>query len=250
MQLDLTGRVALVTGSAQRVGRVIALELARHGVNIMVHYHSSSPDEVRSVMQDIKSLGVDATSVQADISTAAGVEQIFSAIKDHFGRLNILVNSASVFQKRSLLEVTLEEWEQTMAVNLTAPFLCTQAAAAMMKENSPPGGAIINICDRGADKPWPEYAHHGISKAGLLALSEVSAVSLGPDIRVNAVTPGPVMKPARRNMSDQDWQAVGENLPLKQVGEAEDVARAVVYLARESFLTGTVIHVNGGEHLT
>lgn len=250
MQLDLTGRVALVTGSASRVGRAIALELARHGVNIMVHYNTASPEQVRSAVQDMKSLGVDAASVQADISTAGGVARVFSAVQEHFGRLHILVNSASTFQKRNLLEVTLEEWEQTMAVNLTAPFLCTQAAAAMMRENTPNGGVIINICDRGADKPWPEYAHHGISKAGLLALSEVSAISLGPDIRVNAVIPGPVMKPAGRNMSDQEWDAVGQKLPLRKVGEAEDVARAVVYLAHESFLTGAVIHVNGGEHLT
>ncbi len=249
MQIDLKDKVALVTGSAQRVGRAIALELARRGVNIMVHYNSASNDELRGTIQDIKSMGVDGFSVQADLSTPEGVAQMFSAVREQFGRLDILVNSASNFQKRQLLDVTLEEWNQTMAINLTAPFLCTQAAAAMMQGNSPSGGAIINICDKGADKPWPDYAHHGVSKAGLLALSQVSAVSLGPHIRVNAIIPGPVMKPAGRGMSDDDWATVGEKLPLKKVGEAEDVARAVVYLASESFLTGTVIHVNGGEHL-
>lgn len=249
MQIDLKDKVALVTGSAQRVGRAIALELARRGVHIMVHYNSAANDELRTTIQDIKSLGVDAFSVQADLTTADGVGKMFSAVREQFGRLNILVNSASNFQKRQLLDVTLEEWNQTLAINLTAPFLCTQAATAMMRENSPTGGAIINICDKGADKPWPEYAHHGVSKAGLLALSQVSAVSLGPDIRVNAIIPGPVMKPAGRSMTDDEWAAVGAKLPLEQVGEAEDVARAVVYLASESFLTGTVIHVNGGEHL-
>jgi NAD(P)-dependent dehydrogenase (short-subunit alcohol dehydrogenase family) len=250
MPVDLKNQVALVTGAAHRVGRAIALELARRGAHILVHYHSSSPETVRSTMQDIKSMGVDAFAVQGDVGRPEGVEQIFTGVREHFGRLNILVNSASIFQKRGLLEVTYEEWQQTMAVNLTGPFLCTQAAAELMRQNTPSGGCIVNICDRGVDSPWPEYAHHGVSKAALWSLTQVSAVSLAPDIRVNAVIPGPVMKPAGRNMSDEAWEAVGKTLPLQRVGAAEDVARAVAYLATEDFLTGTLIHVNGGEHLT
>ncbi len=249
MPYDLTDRVALVTGAAQRVGREIALELARAGTHLIVHYHSASAEIVRSTVQDIKSMGVDAFAVQADIGSAEGVGQIFAAVREHFNRLDILVNSASTFQKRSLLEVTLEDWQQTLDVNLTGPFLCTQAAAALMRENTPLGGVIINICDKGVDGPWPEYAHHGISKAALWALTEVSALSLGPDIRVNAIVPGPVMKPAGRNMSDEAWAEVGAQLPLGRTGSAEDVARAVVYLAREDFISGALLHVNGGEHL-
>lgn len=250
MLVNLQDQVALVTGSAHRVGRAIALELARHGVHILVHYHNSPPDTVRSTVQDIKSMGVDAFAVQGSVGTPEGIEQIFGGVREHFGRLNILVNSASVFQKRGLLDVTYDEWQETMAVNLTGPFLCTQAAAEFMRQNTPPGGCIINICDRGVDAPWAEYAHHGVSKAALWSLTQVSAVSLGPDIRVNAVIPGPVMKPAGRSMSDEAWEAVGRTLPLQRVGSAEDVARAVAYLASEDFLTGTLIHVNGGEHLT
>ncbi len=249
MRIDLAGQVALVTGSAHRVGRAIAIELARCGVHILVHYNRSAPEAVRETLQDIKSLGVDAFAVQGDIGTAAGVEQVFGAVREHFGRLHILVNSASNFQKRNILEVTLDEWQETLNINLTAPFLCTQAAVALMRQNDPPCGSIINICDKGADKPWPEYAHHGVSKAGLLALTQVSAASLGPDIRVNAIIPGPVLKPSGRDMSDEQWEAVGKPLPLQRTGAAEDVARAVVYLASENFLTGTTIHVNGGEHL-
>ncbi len=249
MPIDLSDHVALVTGSAHRVGRAIALELARQGAHIMVHYNSSSPEAVRSTVQDIKSMGVDAYSVQADVSTPEGVEQIFTAIREHFGRLNILVNSASNFQKRGLLDVTFAEWQETLAINLTGPFLCTQAAAELMRHNSPPGGAIVNICDRGVDGPWLEYAHHGVSKAALWSLTQVSAASLGPDIRVNAIVPGPVMKPAGRAMSDDAWEEVGKALPLQRTGTAEDVARAVAYLVREAFITGTLIHVNGGEHL-
>src|SRR5690606_21501498 len=104
------------------------------------------------------------------VSTQAGVETIFEAVRENFGKLDILVNSASNFQRRTILEVTLEEWQETMAINLTGPFLCTQHAVRMMRENDPKGGCIVNICDRGSIEPWPEFAHHGISKAGLLAL--------------------------------------------------------------------------------
>ncbi|NWG15831.1 MAG: SDR family oxidoreductase [Chloroflexi bacterium] len=248
MRVDLSGQVALVTGSAHRVGRAIALELARRGVHILVHYGSSAAAATETV-REIKSMGVDAFSVQADVSSQTGVETIFTALREHFGRLNILVNSAANFQKRGLLEVTLQDWQETINTNLTGPFLCTQAAAALMRQNDPSGGVIINILDKGALKPWPEYPHHSVSKAGLWMLTQVSAASLGPDIRVNAVVPGPVMKPAGTNMSDEDWAKVGQRTPLQRTGSAEDVARAVAYLAGEDYLTGTVIHVNGGEHL-
>lgn len=248
MHIDLTDQVALITGAAHRVGKAIALELARRGVHILVHYHTSSEAATQTV-REIKSLGADAFSVQADISTPAGVEAAFAALSEHFDRLNILVNSASLFQQRDLLEVSLQDWQQTLNVNLTAPFLCTQAAAAVMRRNDPAGGVIINILDKGAMDPWPKYPHHSVSKAALLMLTKVSAVSLGPDIRVNGVIPGPVMKPAGTSMSDEEWAALGRRLPLKRTGNAEDVARAVAYLASETFLTGTIIHVDGGEHL-
>jgi NAD(P)-dependent dehydrogenase (short-subunit alcohol dehydrogenase family) len=248
MQIKLTDQVALVTGSAHRVGRAIALELARRGAHILVHYHSSAQAATETV-RDIKSEGVDAHAVPADISTPQGVEAVFTALREHFGRLNILVNSASNFQKRRLLDVTFQDWQTTLNTNLTAPFLCTQAAVALMRQNTPTGGVIVNILDKGAVSPWPDYPHHAVSKAGLWMLTQVSAASLGPDIRVNAILPGPVMKPAGTNMSDEEWAALGQRTPLGRVGAAEDVARAVAYLASEDYLTGALIHVNGGEHL-
>lgn len=249
MRVDLKDKVALVTGSAQRVGRAIAIELAKQGVHIMVHYHSSDPSEVREAIHEIKSHGVDAFDIQADVSKPEEIDKIFEAIHDRYGRLDIVVNSASVFQQRELMDVSLEDWELTMNVNVRAPFLITQQAVEVMNNNAVPGGTIINICDAGADGPWREYAHHGISKSALWMLTQVSALSLGPSIRVNAIIPGPVMKPAGRPMSDEEWAKVGEGNPLNTTGTAEDVGRAVVYLCQEDFLTGTLIHVNAGEHL-
>lgn len=250
MRIDLTDKVALVTGGAHRVGRAIALELAKNGVHVLVHYNSSDPSQVRDTLQDIKSFGVDGFSVQADISQPEGIDTIFDAVQERFGRLDIVVNSASTFQKRELLDISLDDWNLTMNVNLRAPFLITQRTAAVMADNAVPGGVIVNICDQGVDGPWKAYAHHGISKSALWSLTQVSAVTLGPSIRVNAIVPGPVMKPAGRNISDDDWAKVGERTALNKTGSGEDVARAVRYLCEEDFLTGSLIHVNAGEHLT
>lgn len=247
MRIDLTDQVAIVTGSAHRVGRAIALELARAGVHILVHYYRSPESAVKATLQDVKSQGVDAFPVKADISTPEGVDTIFAAAREHFDRLDILVNSASNFQRRRLLDVTLEEWRETIDTNLTGPFLCTQRAIAAMRENEPAAGVIVNICDKGALDAWPDYAHHGISKAGLLALTKVAAASYGPTIRANAIIPGLVLK--ADHFDDERWQAAAQKTPLERSGTAEDVARAVVYLAREDFLTGVVLHVDGGESL-
>src|SRR5262249_19158842 len=156
-----------VTGAAHRVGRAIALELARAGVHILLHYFRSPDEVVQEALGEMRAQGVDAFPAQADLSTPEGVEVLFAAARQRFGRLDILVNSASNFQRRKLLEVTLEDWEETMRTNLTAPFLCTQAAVRLMRENTPPGGVIVNILDKGALEPWVDFAHHGISKAGL-----------------------------------------------------------------------------------
>lgn len=248
MRIDISDQVALVTGSAHRVGRAIALELARQGVHILVHYHRSTDDTVRDTVREIKSLGVDAASVQADVSTPQGVEDTFAALREHFGRLNILVNSASAFPIGTLQETSLDDWQQALDVNLTGPFLCTQAAVTMMRQNTPAGGAIVNICDKGSLTPWPQRAAHGISKAGLWMLTQTSAINFAPDIRVNGVLPGPVLAPP--GMSAERWQQIGREQTLAgHTGEAEDVARAVTYLVSESYITGALIQVNGGEHL-
>ncbi len=247
MRPALAGQVALVTGAAHRLGRAIALELAACGADILVHYHSSNDASVDETLAAIRALKVQAHAQQADLGEAAGVERLFAGLRAHFGRLDILVNSAALFQQRRLLEVTAADWERTMAVNLRAPFLCTQAAAWLMRAQQPSGGVIINILDRGVDGPWQAYAHHGVSKAALWALTQVSALELAPEIRVNAVIPGPILPPA--GMSAERWQEVTSVTPPGRSGSPVEVAQAVSFLAGAGYVSGEAIRVNGGEHL-
>ena len=250
MRIELNDKIALVTGSARRIGRAIALELAKQGTNILVHYHRSDPSQVRDTLQEIKSLGVDAFAVRADLSQAEGVEQLFNEFQERFDRLDIVVNNAAVFQQREFLDVSLEDWDLTMALNLRAPFLISQRAAIIMRQNPVPGGTIINICDAGVDGPWTKYPHHGISKSGLWMLTQVSALALAPTIRVNAIVPGAVLKTDRPDLTDDAWAKVAERIPLKRTGSAGDVARAVVYLCQEDHTSGALLHLTGGEHLS
>jgi pteridine reductase len=245
---ELAGKVALVTGAAHRVGKAIALELARHGAHIALHYGSSPPTVVEQTRRDIEALGVSAFPVRADLSDPDAPERLIDAVTAHFRRLDVLVNSASNFLRNQLPDVSLDEWNTTLAINLTAPFLLTQHAARAMMQNDPPGGAVVNICDKGALAPWVDFAAHGVSKAGLLALTKLSAVSLAPHIRTNAVIPGLVLKPERT--PPDRWQTLALPTPMRRPGSAEDVARAVAYLVREPYLNGAVINVDGGEYLT
>ena len=244
---DLTDKVALVTGSAHRIGKAIALALAARGAKIMVHYHDASQDEVRSTLRDIKAEGIEAIATQADLADPNAVENLMNEVESEFGRIDVLVNNASVFPSAHLLDVTLENWNQTMNVNLRAPFLLTQRAARLMRNNNPSGGVIVNVGDQGSFAPWPDRPHHGISKAGLWMLTQVSAISLAPSIRVNAVMPGPVMK--SQGMSDDAWARIGDQLPLHHNGQPSDVAEAVLYLVTQSYSTGVLLPVNGGQHL-
>ena len=250
MRQSLEGKVALVTGSVRRVGLAVALELADCGAHILLHYHRSGEAEARDALRAIKSRGVDAIAVKADLTAPGEIDALFEALTAHYGRLDIAVNSASVFQQRALLDVSLADWELTMALNLRAPFLITQKAARLMKANAIPGGVIINIGDAGMDGPWTKYPHHGISKSALWMLTQVSALELAPAIRVNAIAAGPVLKTDRRDITDEDWKRVAERLPLKRTGTPADLARAVAYLCQEDYITGALLHVNAGEHLT
>ena len=240
-------KVALVTGGARRVGRAIALELAGRGYALAVHYRHASAADVADTLAACRERGVPAEVFQADLAEPAQIGALFEAVQRVFGRLDVLVTSASAFHRGRLMDTTLDDWEETMAVNLTGPFLCTQEAVRIMRTQNPAGGVIVNIGDKGALEPWPEFAAHGVSKSGLLALTRLTAASEAPLIRANMVIPGLVMKPD--GMPDSRWESLAADTPLNRPGDAEDVARAVAFLADGPFITGAVLHVDGGAGL-
>lgn len=243
--IDLHGKVALVTGSARRVGKAIALDLARQGTHQVIH-HSNSDQDADTTAQEIALLGVDTLIVKADQSQPAEVERMFAAIRARFGRLDVLVNSASTFEAGSILDMPFDAWKHTLGVNLDGPFLCSQQAARLMRETGT-GGVIVNILDLSAFKPWKNYPAHSVSKAGLAKLTEVMALSLGPDIRVNAVALGSILRDEGR--SPEEWENIGKRLPIGHTGDPADAAQAVVYLATQPFVTGTILRVDGGAWL-
>jgi len=178
MRRELRGQVALVTGSAHRVGKAIALELARRGVHQVVHFNKSEAEAIQT-SNEIAALGVQTTRITADQSDPTQVETLFEAIQTKYGRLDILVNSASIFDQGDLLTLGYDDWQRSLAVNLTGPFLCTQHAARLMRAGGH-GGAIINISDNSGLKGWKAYPQHSVSKAALLMLTKVAARALAP----------------------------------------------------------------------
>jgi 3-oxoacyl-[acyl-carrier protein] reductase len=246
MEIALTDQVAFITGAARRVGKQIALALARHGCDIVVH-HRASPQEAEETAQEIRAIGRRALVVQGDHSQHEAVLANFESAQAEWGRLDILVNSAGVFPQGDFLSISPAEWEETLHANLSAPFWCSQAAGRLMRQHGR-GGCIINIGDNGGVRGWAKRPHHSISKAGVLMLTQVAAKALAAhQIRVNCIVPGPVL-PAE-DMSPSYWQNVQQRLLLSQAGQPDDVARAVVFLAQNNFITGAILAVDGGEGL-
>jgi NAD(P)-dependent dehydrogenase (short-subunit alcohol dehydrogenase family) len=249
--MNLSNKVAVVTGGAHRVGKAIALALAQEGAHLVIHYGGSEQAALETV-REIEALGARAVPIQADLRDPAQVDRLFAAIETHFDHLDIFVNSAANFLKRPFDEISLGDWQDVMQTNLRGPFLCSQSAARLMRRVARPANEpalIVNIADLSGIYPWQGYALHGLSKAGIIHLTKVSAYELAPHVRVNAVAPGAVLPPPTIDPDGEFWQNMGARLPLRRVGHPDHVAQTVVFLAHNDFITGAVIPVDGGEHL-
>lgn len=236
------GRVALVTGAGQRVGRAIAEDLAAQGWRVAVHYRSSAAG-AEEVVAAIHALGGEAEAFAADLAQVQACERLIDAVYDRFGTLDLLVNSAAGMEQTRLGHVREEEFDAIIALNLRAPFFLSQAAARLM----PAGSAIVNIADHMAEEPWPNYSVHGIAKAGVIAMTRHLAAALAPDIRVCGVAPGFVLAPP--GFPAERAEAFAKETPLQRLGTPQDVAAAVRYLADAAFVTGETIFVDGGRRV-
>lgn len=221
-----------------------------------VHYRSSR-QPAEETASSIGALGGEALTIQADLTEPEQISALFEGVRQGFGTLDILVNSAASFERAPFEEITAEDWDAVMATNLRAPFLCSQAAVRLMRaaergrprdERAVPG-LIVNVADISGLSPWRGYAHHGVSKAALLHLTRVAARELGPSVRVNAVVPGPILPPPGEKEDSEEWRRRGARLPLGRTGEPSDVGEAVVFLARSDFVTGEMVVIDGGERL-
>lgn len=242
--MEIPGKIALVTGGAHRVGREIAIALAHAGCHLAIHYHNSEK-AARGTASEAHALGVNAVILQADLRKLNQIEELFRFIDSKLGSLDFLVNSAAIMKRIDFQKAVEDDWHNTIDLNLKAPFFCIQKAAERMRING--AGAIVNISDLAGLRPWRDYPIHSVSKAGLEMLTKVAARKYAPEIRVNAVSPGPVLKPDE--MSDTRWQEIGDALPLQHCGNASDVARAVIFLLENDFITGETLVVDGGNQL-
>jgi len=238
-------RAALVTGAGVRVGRTIALALAGAGLDVVVHYHSSA-DAAAETVSLVQGLGRRAVAVRADLSDPAEIDRLAAEAGAVFGGPRVLVNSAAVFDRAPLAELTAERWDRVLALNLRAPALLSRAMAPRMRNAG--GGVIINIADVAGLRPWAHHLHYSVSKAGIVSMTQCLALELAPAIRVHAVAPGTV-EPASWQ-SDRDLDTIRKRSPLGRLGTAEDVGRAVVFLASgPDSMTGQILTVDGGRSL-
>jgi pteridine reductase len=243
--MELSGRVAIVTGGGRRIGQAICLALADSGASVVIHY-SHSAEEARDTLEKITALGRDTVCVGADFQNpAVAAPKVINAAYERFGRADILVNSAAIFQPGTLATTTESDWDRHFAINLKAPaFLCREFAA---RHQSGRPAAIVNIADWRGLRPVPGHLSYTLTKAGIVTLTRLLAIELAPDIRVNAVAPGAILPPP--GAGPDVLQRLAQQVPLKRHGEPSDVTDAVLYLLRSDFVTGDVVRVTGGEDL-
>jgi pteridine reductase len=251
-ETPLLGKTVLITGSARRVGRIFALGCAQAGADVVIH-HGHSPEEAAQTQDEIEALGRRAWTLASDLNKPAEASEVISRANG-LSPLYALVNSAAIFEALSLPETTLSDWERHLAVNLTAPFLLSQAFAAQLPEGE--SGRIVNILDWRALRPGADHFPYTISKAALAALTQSLAVALAPRILVNGLALGAVLppapaQPAAPGQADREASSdVIRNVPLGRWSEADEVQQALVFLlAGPSYVTGEIVHVDGGRHL-
>jgi 3-oxoacyl-[acyl-carrier protein] reductase len=242
----LEGQVAVVTGAAKRIGKSIALRLAAEGAAVVVNYATSKAD-AEQVAREIASKGGRAIAVKADVTKRTEATAMMVAAEREFGRIDTLVNNAGVFFPAQFAELTEEQWDRAMNVNLKSQYLCAQAAAPLMKKQG--RGRIVNLASVGGLLAWPKYTHYCVSKAGVIMLTRCLARALAPEILVNSVAPGTIEFPSDDVRQTAHIKDFVERVPLHRTGRGEDIADAVAYLAAADFVTGQTIVVDGGRTL-
>jgi pteridine reductase len=241
-ELPLLGKNILITGAARRVGRIFALACARAGADVIIH-HGHSDQQALDVQKEIRSFGRQAWVLVSDLGNAEAASGLIDRA-NKISPLFALVNSAAIFEPLSFSETTLADWERHLAINLTAPFVLSRAFAKQLPESAQ--GRIVNILDWRALRPGADHFPYTISKAALAALTQSLAVALAPRITVNGLALGAVLPPANESADDN----VIKNVPARRWSDPQEVGEALIFLlAGPAYVTGEIIHVDGGRHL-
>jgi len=235
----------LITGAAKRIGRAIALDMARNGYDVVIHHHKSF-GQAAELVAEITSLGVKAVEVSCDFKNRTEVAQLlFNAQKAIGSSIDILINNAAVYEKDTFDTVTDESWDLHMGVNLHAPFVLAQAYAKSLPDNIQ--GNIINIIDQRVWKLNPKFMSYTLSKSGLWTLTQTMAQALAPNIRVNAIGPGPTL--ASKHQKRDSFTSEEKNVLLKTGPKLEEISAAIQFILNSPSLTGQMIALDGGQHL-
>ena len=243
----MQGKVVLITGGAKRVGAATCRRLHAAGANLMLHYRVSA-GEARLLQAELNHQRKDSVAlIQADLLDVAKLPSLVDQTVQRFGKLDALVNNASSFFQTPVGEITPAAWEDLIGTNLRAPLFIAQAAAPALKKTQ---GAIVNITDIHAERPLKNYVVYSVAKAGLVGLTRSLARELAPEVRVNAVAPGPILWPDDDAFDELSRQRIISHTPLKREGTPEDIAKAVDFLLAEAtYVTGDTINVDGGRHV-
>ncbi|HEY7905263.1 MAG TPA: pteridine reductase [Casimicrobiaceae bacterium] len=240
-------KVVFITGGAKRIGAAICRQLHARGARIFLHYRASA-GEARLLQAELNHVREDSVAlIQADLLDIAKLPSLVEQCVNRFGRLDALVNNASSFFRTQLGEITAADWDDLIGTNVRAPLFLAQAAAPALRKAQ---GAIVNITDIHADRPLKSYVVYSIAKSALVGMTRSLARELAPEIRVNAVAPGPVIWPEEGDFDELARQRIISHTPLRREGTPEDVARAVNFLLVDSpYITGETINVDGGRHV-
>jgi NAD(P)-dependent dehydrogenase (short-subunit alcohol dehydrogenase family) len=235
----LTGKTALVTGAAKRIGRAIALSLAEGGANVAITYLASQ-SEAEETVRSLAAFEVDALAVRCDLRDPESITQTVAAVAEEFGGIDLLVNNAGSFESEILEDISVAQWDAMFATNTRAPFLVAKAAHPHLRAAT---GRIINIGSLGGLHPWATHAHYCTSKAALHMLSQTMAKAWAPEISVNCIAPGMIVQ----GEVDEAYEHFARKTPMKRNGTADDVAAAAIFFATAPhFITGQLLAVDGG----
>ena len=243
----MQGKVVLITGGAKRVGAAICRRLHAAGAKLMLHYRASA-GEARLLQAELNHVRADSVAlIQADLLDLNKLPAIIDQTLQTYGRLDALVNNASSFFPTPVGEITAELWDDLIGTNLRAPLFIAQAAAPALKRSQ---GAIVNIADIHAERPLKNFVVYSVAKAGLIAVTRSLARELAPEVRVNAVAPGPILWPDDGSFDELSRQRIVSHTPLKREGEPDDIAKAIYFLIAEApYVTGETLSVDGGRHV-